>query len=91
MNRTHYRVGRSGNNIRVSKEIIPQCRVRTSAVEGSKVLVTGGEHKGLIGTIDSAIPGGWYLVSNLFDNILDLDAVISSEHLELVPSSSQGW
>lgn len=84
------RAGRSSKSIRVSKDVIPQSRVRTSAVEGSKVVVTGGEYRGRVGTIDSAIPGGWYLVSNLFDNNSDLDAVVNSEHLELVPLPPQG-
>ena len=38
----------------------------------------------ILGTIDSCIPGGWYLVSNLFKND-NLDVVISSRHLELIP------
>lgn len=79
-----YRAGRSGHNVRVSKDIVPQSRVRVSAVENKHVLVVGGEHRGLVGTIDSAIPGGYYLVSNLFDDRLGLDTVIRSEHLELI-------
>lgn len=34
--------------------------------------------------IESIIPGGWYLVSNLFQDD-PLDVVISSQNLELVP------
>jgi hypothetical protein len=54
-----YRTGRSGERIRVSESVVQQekCRVRASAVEGTQVLVIGGEHRGLIGNIDSAIPG----------------------------------
>jgi len=76
------RIGRSGPNVRVSSNIIPQTRVRASRVEGRDVLVTGGEYRGLSGTIDSCIPGGWYLVSSLFND--NLDVVISSQNLELV-------
>jgi len=78
------RIGRSGPNIRINSNVIPQTRVRASRVEGRDVLVTGGEYRGLSGTIDSCIPGGWYLVSNLFKND-NLDVVISSRHLELIP------
>lgn len=34
--------------------------------------------------VDSCIPGGWYLISNLFKND-ELDVIISSKHLELIP------
>merc|ERR1712029_569944 len=78
------RVGRSGPNVRVNRKIAPQSRVRGSRVEGRNVLVTAGEYRGLSGTIDSCIPGGWYLVSNLFKND-DLDVVVSSQNLELIP------
>jgi hypothetical protein len=44
----------------------PQCRVRASAVEGKDVLVTKGEYRGLSGTIESTMPGGWYVVGHLF-------------------------
>lgn len=78
------RIGRSGPNVRINSNVVPQSRVRASKVEGRNVWVTGGEYRGLSGTIDSCIPGGWYLVSNLFKND-DLDVVISSKHLELIP------
>ncbi|KAL7482837.1 hypothetical protein ACHAW6_008497 [Cyclotella cf. meneghiniana] len=83
-----HRIGRSGQNIRVSKSVIPQCRVRASAVEGKHVLVIGGEYRGLSGIIDSTLPGGWYVISNLFkhDN-LSLDVIVSSDNLELVPDN----
>merc|ERR1712194_181238 len=77
------RIGRSGPNVRINSNVVPQSRVRASRVEGRNVVVTGGEYRGLSGTIDSCIPGGWYLVSNLFKND-DLDVVISSAHLELI-------
>lgn len=39
-----------------------------------------------LGTIDSCIPGGWYLVSNLLRNDnLDLDVVVNSKHLKIIP------
>ena len=79
-----YRKGRSGHNVRVSRNVVPQSRVRVSAVEDKHVLVIGGEHKGLMGTIDSTIPGGYYVVSNLFEDRFGLDVVIRSEHLELL-------
>jgi hypothetical protein len=55
------RVGRTGSNVRVSNVVIPQTvpntrpltRVRGSAIEGKRVLVTGGEYRGLSGTISS--------------------------------------
>ena len=51
------RVGRTERNVRVSNVVIPQTppqtRVRASAIEGKRVLVTGGEHRGLSGTITS--------------------------------------
>jgi len=81
---TTSRIGRSGPNVRVNSNVIPQSRVRASRVEGRDVLVTGGEYQGLSGTVDSCIPGGWYLVSNLFKND-DLNVVISSKNLELIP------
>ncbi|KAK1741064.1 hypothetical protein QTG54_008316 [Skeletonema marinoi] len=74
------RVGRTDSNVRVSNVVIPQTRphtrVRASAVEGKRVLVTGGEFRGLSGTISSCIPGGWYLVSNLYDDDHELDTEI---------------
>ncbi len=60
------RTGRSGRNIRVRATVEPQCRVRASAVEGKDVLVTKGEYRGLSGTIESTMPGGWYVVGHLF-------------------------
>lgn len=59
LRRISYRAGRSASNVRVSKHVLPQAqtRIRASMVEGKHVLVIGGEHRGLIGTIDSAIPG----------------------------------
>jgi len=78
------RVGRSGPNLRINSNVVPQNRVRASKVEGRNVLVTGGEYRGLSGMIDSCIPGGWYLVSKLFKND-NLNVVISSRHLELMP------
>ena len=55
-------------------------------MEGKHVLVIGGEYRGLSGIIDSTLPGGWYVVSNLFkhDN-LSLDVIVSSDNLELMP------
>jgi hypothetical protein len=78
------RVGRTDTNVRVSNVIIPQTRVRASAVEGKRVLVTGGEFRGLSGTISSCIPGGWYLISNLYDDDHELDVLINSKKLELI-------
>ncbi len=38
-----------------------------------------------IGTVDSCIPGGWYVLSNVFnDDTLDLDIVVHSDNLKLV-------
>jgi hypothetical protein len=89
MSSINYRTGRSGRNIRVSKKVVPQCRVRASQVEGKHVLVTGGEYRGLIGSIDSTIPGGFYVVSYLFKHDkLDLDVIIHSDQLELIPENS---
>lgn len=86
------RVGRTDANVRVSNVVIPQTRpptrVRASAVEGKHVMVTGGEFRGLSGTISSCIPGGWYLVSNLYDDDHDLDVLIKSEKLELIDGES---
>jgi len=79
-------VGRSGHNIRVSNTVVPQTRVRGSAVEGRQVLVTGGEYRGLNGKIEAAIPGGWYLVRDLFQRDKS-NVVISSENLHLVPNN----
>lgn len=78
------RVGRTDTNVRVSNIVVPQTRVRASAVEGKRVLVTGGEFRGRIGTISSCIPGGWYLISNLYDDDHELDVLINSEKLELI-------
>jgi len=44
------REGRSSSNIRVNAEIIPQSRVRASAVEKRFVAVTAGPYSGLVGT-----------------------------------------
>merc|ERR1719253_403207 len=82
------RVGRSGPNVRVSSDVVPQTRVRASRVEGRSVLVTGGEYRGLSGKIDSCIPGGWYLVSDLMKND-KLDVVINSRNLELIPEGAK--
>ena len=90
------RVGRTGSNVRVSNVVIPQTlpdtrpltRVRGSAIEGKRVLVTGGEYRGLSGTISSCIPGGWYLVSNLYEDDHQLDVLIHSEKLELISNVS---
>mmetsp|Transcript_25617 Transcript_25617/g.51366 ORF Transcript_25617/g.51366 Transcript_25617/m.51366 type:complete len:768 (-) Transcript_25617:79-2382(-) len=86
------RVGRTDSNVRVSNVVIPQTRphtrVRASAVEGKRVLVTGGEFRGLSGTISSCIPGGWYLVSNLYDDDHELDVLINSERLKLMDGVS---
>ena len=88
---TVQRFGRSGTNVRVSNVVIPQSRpqtrVRVSAVEGKRVLVTGGEYRGLYGTIASCIPGGWYLVSNIYDDEDALDVLIHSKNLELTNDS----
>eukprot|EP00804_Cyclotella_cryptica_P000783 CCRYP_001050-RA/>CCRYP_001050-RA protein AED:0.03 eAED:0.03 QI:167/1/1/1/0.66/0.5/4/169/866 len=81
-----HRIGRSGRNIRISKSVVPQCRVRASAVEGKHVLVIGGEYRGLSGIVDSTLPGGWYVISNLFKHDhLSLDVIVSSNNLELMP------
>mmetsp|Transcript_25303 Transcript_25303/g.39262 ORF Transcript_25303/g.39262 Transcript_25303/m.39262 type:complete len:928 (+) Transcript_25303:229-3012(+) len=86
------RVGRTDSDVRVSNVVIPQTRphtrVRASAVEGKRVLVTGGEFRGLSGTISSCIPGGWYLVSNLYDDDHELDVLINSERLKLMDGVS---
>ena len=78
------RAGRSGHKVRISRKVTPQTRVRASKVEGRSVLVTGGEYKGRRGKIESCIPGGWYLVRDLFKND-SLDVVINSRNLELIP------
>ena len=52
------------------------------ALQQQLILLTVSEF--ILGTIDSCIPGGWYLVPNLFKND-NLDVVISSLHLELIP------
>lgn len=86
------RVGRTETNVRVSNVVMPQTRpstrVRASAVEGKRVMVTGGEFRGLSGTISSCIPGGWYLVSNLYDDDHELDVLIKSDKLELIDGES---
>ena len=54
-------------------------------MEGKHVLVTGGEYRGLSGVIDSTLPGGWYVVSNLFKHDrLSLEVIVSSNNLELM-------
>ena len=87
------RVGRSDANVRVSNVVIPQARpptrVRASAVEGKRVMVTGGEFRGLSGTISSCIPDGWYLVSNLYEDDQHLDVLIHSGNLQLVADASR--
>lgn len=86
------RVGRTDTNVRVSNVVLPQSRpqtrVRASAVEGKRILVTKGEFRGLSGTISSCIPGGWYLISNLHDDEHELDVLIHSEKLELINNVS---
>lgn len=83
-----YRQARSSANGRVSEEVLPQTTIRESNVEGRTVLITGGTHKGLFGTIDACIPGNWYVVSNVFnDDTLDLDIVLHSDNLKLISAS----
>ena len=74
--------------MRVNRTVVPQTRVRASKNEGRKVLVTGGEYRGLSGMIDSTIPGGWYLVSNLVGAGDDMEAVVHSKNLELIPKKT---
>ncbi|KAL3778272.1 hypothetical protein ACHAW5_010143 [Stephanodiscus triporus] len=78
------RIGRSAPNVRVNSAVVPQTRVRASDAEGRKVLVTGGEHRGLSGTVDSCIPGGWFIVSGLFRNCA-LNVVLNKKNLALLP------
>lgn len=87
------RVGRTGRKVCVSNVVIPQAarsqtRVRASALEGKRVLVTGGEFRGLSGFITSCIPGGWYLISKLYNDNHDLDVLVHSEKLELIDDAS---
>lgn len=77
------RVGRSGHNIHINRDIIPQTRVRASTIEGRRVLVTGGEYKGLSGKIDSCIPGGYYILK-LFKGDSH-NVLINASNLELLP------
>jgi len=85
-NQIERRQGRSAPNVRVSSVVNPQSRVRGSAVEGKNVLVLRGPYRGLCGTIDSCIPGGWYVVSNLLRNDnLDLDVIVNSQYLKIIP------
>jgi len=68
-----------------------QEKVRKSVAEGLSVLVAGGPYRGLIGKVEACLPGGWYLVSELFDeDEFEFDLVIKSCHLELVKESSRG-
>ncbi|KAL3808866.1 hypothetical protein ACHAXA_004153 [Cyclostephanos tholiformis] len=80
------RIGRSSPNVRVNSGVVPQNRVRASMREGRKVLVIGGEYRGLSGIIDSCIPGGWYLVKDLFRNVV-LNVVLNMRDLALIPEN----
>jgi len=77
------RVGRSGHNIHIKRDIIPQIRVRASTIEGRRVLVTKGEYKGLSGKIDSCIPGGYYILKLFKDD--SHNVLINASDLELLP------
>ena len=42
-------MGRSGSNVRINRNVIPQSRVWASKHEGRQVMVTAGEYRGLTG------------------------------------------
>ena len=42
-------MGRSGSNVRINRNVIPQSRVWASKHEGRQVMVTRGEYRGLTG------------------------------------------
>ena len=52
------RIGRSGPDVRINSDVVPQSRVRASKVEGRNVFVTGGEYRGLTGEIYFLLPRG---------------------------------
>lgn len=44
-------MGRSGSDVRINRNVIPQSRVWASKHEGRQVMVTAGEYRGLTGKI----------------------------------------
>lgn len=62
----YVREGRTGANLQVSAEVRPQVK---RAPPGKKVRVKSGLHRGKEGLIEAILPGGWYLVGLLKDEI----------------------
>jgi hypothetical protein len=84
------RAARSSTNARINEFVQPQTRVRASTAEGCRVKITAGPYRDLMGRIESCIPGNWYLVSDLSKaNKFDLDYIVHSKHLEIVPEKSE--
>jgi len=80
-----YREARSSSNTHVNSSVQPQVRVRASAAEGRRVMVTAGPYRGCVGRIESCIPGNWYLVSDLSKrNKFSLDFIVHSNNLEIL-------
>jgi hypothetical protein len=79
----YVRQGRSGANLQVSDKVRPQPKRRWN---GKKVVVTSGSYRGKEGRIQSSLPGGWYLVAGILEEI---DVVLSPGCVEEKEESSE--
>ena len=69
----------------LNRTIQPQIRVRASAVEGRRVKIINGPYRGLVGSIESCIPGNWYIISDLSQkNMFDLDYIVHARNLQIL-------
>jgi len=66
----------------------PLSNLRKSSYRGRRVLVRSGRHGGRVGTAESTVDGQWVLVSGLYDDDADMEVLVPSGVLELLPHFS---
>ena len=69
------RQGRTDPDLLICAEVRPQ----TKRLKGKKVVITSGLYRGREGQIQTSIPGGWYLVGGILN---DISLVVSPENVE---------
>jgi hypothetical protein len=77
----YVRQGRSDPNLLVCAEVRPQ----TKRLDGRKVFITSGFYQGRRGHIQASIPGGWYLVGGVLN---DVSLVVSPDCVEEIQTAT---
>lgn len=76
-----YHQSRTSAAARIFQNVEPQRKICV----GKFALISDGPHKGLYGKVDSCLPGGWFVLSNVFrGEPLEMGLVVHSKHLKFL-------